>query len=98
MRMAFGVPPRHCWLRPPSEGRVEHDVEQVARLVGRAVVLQLLVAEPGDGVQAVACSRGDVGRYGEVWGGMGRCGEMWGDVGRYVLAYTGVVLNEMKGV
>mmetsp|Transcript_9131 Transcript_9131/g.27200 ORF Transcript_9131/g.27200 Transcript_9131/m.27200 type:complete len:286 (-) Transcript_9131:486-1343(-) len=39
---------------PPSEGRVEHDIEQVARLVGRAVVLQLLVAEPGDGVQAVA--------------------------------------------
>ena len=80
MRMAFGVPrPPTSWLRPPSEGRVEHDVEQVARLVGRAVVLQLLVAEPGDGVQTVACSRGDVGRYGEVWGGMGRYGEEgWG--------------------
>ena len=24
--------------------------------------------------------RGDVGRYGEMWG---RCGEMWGDLGRY---------------
>ena len=26
---------------------------------------------------------GDMGRYGEIWGGMGRYGEVWGGMGRY---------------